>query len=130
NICTNQGLLALRAAVYLTALGPQGLKETAELCMKKAFYARNKLVKVQGVGQLFRLPYFKEFALQVDADVPGLLANLRAAGYDAGLALGRWYPKLANCLTVAVTEKRTRAEIDGLALAFEKSDTGRRGNHC
>ena len=65
NICTNQGLLALRAAVYLTALGPQGLKETAELCLRKAHYAHQKLCAIPGVKTCFPAPFFNEFALQV-----------------------------------------------------------------
>jgi glycine dehydrogenase subunit 1 len=119
NICTNQGLLALRAAVYLTAAGPQGLKETAELCVRKAHYAAEQLTKVPGVSLRFKTPFVKEFALRVPGDAKALLAKLRAAGYHAGLPLGRWYPQLADCVTVAVTEKRTKAEIDGLAAALK-----------
>jgi len=115
NICTNQGLLALRAAVYLTALGPQGLKETAELCLRKAHYAAEQLVKVPGVSLKFKRPFFKEFTLSVSGDVPTLLRLLREKGYHAGLPLGQWYPGFQDGLTVAVTEKRTKAEIDGLA---------------
>jgi glycine dehydrogenase subunit 1 len=114
NICTNQGLMALRATVYLAALGPQGLKETAELCLRKAHYAATELARVAGVELRFGRPFFKEFALRVSAAVPELLATLLANGYHAGLPLGRWYPELADCMTVAVTEKRTRGEIDGL----------------
>jgi glycine dehydrogenase subunit 1 len=121
NICTNQGLLALRAAVYLTAVGPQGLKETAELCVRKAHYAAEQLCTVPGVSLWFRSPFVKEFALKVPGDAPALLAKLRAAGYHAGLPLGRWYPGFADCITVAVTEKRTRAEIDGLVAALKAS---------
>ncbi len=117
NICTNQGLLALRAAVFLTALGPQGLRETAELCVRKAHYAAAELCKIPGVSLRFASPFGKEFTLRVPGDVKGLLAKLRDAGYHAGLPLGRWYPSLADCLTVAVTEKRTKAEIDGLTAA-------------
>jgi glycine dehydrogenase subunit 1 len=120
NICTNQGLLALRAAVYLAALGPQGLRETASLCTRKAHYAAERLTAIPGVRLRFPRPFFKEFTLQVEGDVRGLLARLRAAGYHAGLPLGRWYPGWGDCLSVAVTEQRTRAEIDGLADSFQK----------
>jgi glycine dehydrogenase subunit 1 len=114
NICTNQGLFALRAAVYLTALGPQGLKETSELCLQKAHYAAEQLQKVPGVKMMFKRPFFKEFTVQMPGDVPTLLKQLRQSAYHAGLGLGRWYPGFGDCLTVAVTEKRTKAEIDGL----------------
>ena len=118
NICSNQGLLALRAAVYLSAVGPQGLKETAELCVRKAHYAAEQLTKVPGVSLRFRTPFVKEFALKVPGDPVALLAKLRERGYHAGLPLGRWYPGFADCISVAVTEKRTKAEIDGLAEAL------------
>lgn len=119
NICTNQGLFALRAAVHLTALGPAGLKETAELCLQKAHYAAEQLAKVPGVKRKFDRPFVKEFALSVTGDVPKLLKELRGQGYHAGLALGRWYPTMTDGLTVAVTEKRTKAEIDALAGAMK-----------
>jgi glycine dehydrogenase subunit 1 len=119
NICTNQGLFALRATVYLTALGPQGLKETAELCLQKAHYAADVLSQVPGVSRRFDRPFFKEFALKVPGDVTAVLKRLQGDGYFAGLHAGRWYPTLTDTLTVAVTEKRTRAEIDGLAAALQ-----------
>jgi glycine dehydrogenase subunit 1 len=124
NICTNQGLMALRATVYLAALGPQGLKETAELCTRKAHYAAERLSQVSGARLRFERPFFKEFTLQVQEEVPALLAGLLAKGYHAGLHLGRWYPELQACLSVAVTEKRTRAEIDGLVSVFGSQRNG------
>jgi glycine dehydrogenase subunit 1 len=119
NICTNQGLMALKATVYLAALGPQGLKETAELCTRKAHYAAQRLAELPGVGLRFDRPFFKEFTLKLDRRVPDLLAHLLKDGYHAGLHLGRWYPELDGCFSMAVTEKRTRQEIDGLASALE-----------
>jgi glycine dehydrogenase subunit 1 len=121
NICTNQGLLALRATVHLAALGPQGLKETAELCLRKAHYAAEQLTKVPGVGLRFDRPFFKEFAVKLGGDVPAVANELLAAGYHAGLPLGRWYPELRDSLLVAVTERRTKAEIDGLAHELRRT---------
>jgi glycine dehydrogenase subunit 1 len=122
NICTNQGLFALRAAVYLAALGPKGLWETAELCTRKAHYAAEQLTRIPGITLRFKQPFFKEFVLQLPAhaDVSQVLARLLQAGYHGGLALGRWYPALGNCLAVAVTEKRTKAEIDGFAKTLAR----------
>ncbi len=114
NICTNQGLLALRATVYLAALGPQGLKETAELCLQKTHYLAEQLTSKPGLRLRFDRPFFNEFALRASQDVPALLRRLLGKGYHAGLHLGTWYPWLKDCFSVAVTEKRTRAEIDGL----------------
>jgi glycine dehydrogenase subunit 1 len=118
NICTNQGLFALRAAVYLAALGPQGLKETAALCLRKAHYTASQLSKVPGVSIRFHRPFFKEFAVTVEGEVTAGLHRLLQAGYHAGLPLGKWYPHLDQCIGVAVTEKRTKAEIDGLVQSF------------
>ncbi len=119
NICTNQGLFALRAAVYLTAVGPAGLKETADLCVRKAHYAAEQLAKV-GVKPKWDRPFVKEFTASVPGDVNKLLAGLREDGYFGGLPTGRWYPQHTDGLTVAVTEKRMKAEIDGLAAAVAK----------
>jgi glycine dehydrogenase subunit 1 len=118
NICTNQGLFALRAAVYLATLGPQGLKETAEHCLYKAHYAAQELATIPQVTVKFARPFFKEFTVQVQGNVPALLERMLKAGYHAGLHLGRWYPSLGNSLTIAVTEKRTKQEIDGLVTAL------------
>ncbi len=119
NICTNQGLFALRAAVYLAAVGPQGLKETAELCTRKAHYAAQELTKLPGVKLRFDRPYFKEFTLAMPKPVPALLSRILGRKFHAGLPLGQWYPALAACVSVAVTEKRSREEIDGLVAAYE-----------
>jgi glycine dehydrogenase subunit 1 len=121
NICTNQGLMALKAAVYLAALGPQGLKETAELCTRKAHYAAGQLTRLPGVSLKFQRPFFKEFTLAVDGNVSQLLSRLLQAGYHGGLELGHWYPAFADCISIAVTEKRTRAEIDGLTKAYAEA---------
>jgi glycine dehydrogenase subunit 1 len=118
NICTNQGLLALRSTMYLSALGPEGLRETAELCAAKAQYAAEKLTKIPGVRLAFDRPFFKEFTLRVPGDVRQTLADLIKDGYLAGLWLGQYFEDLGDCLAVAVTEKRTRSEIDGLAAAM------------
>ena len=118
NICTNQGLFALRAAVYLTALGPQGLKETAALCLRKAHYAAEQLTKIPGVHVRFDRPFFKEFTLQLPYEAAKVLTPLRQQGYHAGLPTGRWYQGMGDCITVAVTEKRTKEEIDGLVVAL------------
>src|SRR5207245_1417044 len=119
NICTNQGLFALRAAVYLAALGPQGLKETASLCLSKAHYLAEQL-KQAGLPLRFGRPFLKEFTVQVPGNAATLVDRLLHKGYHAGLALGRWYPNLETCLTIAVTEKRTRREQDGLAQAIRQ----------
>jgi glycine dehydrogenase subunit 1 len=116
NICTNQGLYALRATIYLSLMGPQGMREVAELCLQKSRYARDKLTSAGRLSSAFDRPAFKEFVVRDrHGDVEALLAQAGKAGFFAGIALGRWYPELADCFLVAVTEKRTKGEIDALA---------------
>ena len=91
--------------------------------MRKAHYAAERLCELPGLRMKFDRPFFKEFTLSVPGDVPDLLGKLRDRGYHAGLPTGRWYPAHADGLTVAVTEKRTKAEIDGLAGAVKSSLT-------
>ena len=120
NICTNQGLFALRAAVYLAALGPQGLRETAELCAKKAAYAKSLIASHRRFSVRFTSPTFKEFVVRdSQGDVAGVLARALERGVLAGVPLARWHPDLADCFLVAVTEKRTRGEIEAWAKALE-----------
>lgn len=115
NICTNQGLMALRAAVYLACMGPAGLRRVAELCLHKARYAAERLRAQTPHTPAFDRPTFKEFVLRANGQaVPRLLDDAQREGVFAGVPLGRWYPRLADCLLVAVTEKRTKAEIDRL----------------
>ncbi|WP_165245914.1 aminomethyl-transferring glycine dehydrogenase subunit GcvPA [Paludisphaera soli] len=118
NICTNQGLLALRSSIYLAAMGPRGLREAAELSTRKAHYAAEALAKVDGLSLAFPGPFFKEFAIRCDKDPRAVLEKVGAAGFHGGVGLGRWYPELADHILVAVTEKRTKDEIDGLADAY------------
>ena len=116
NICTNQGLLALRAAVYLAAVGPGGLRAVAELCLQKARYAAARLLRRRFAAPAFARPTFKEFVVRVAGGrVDELLEAALRHDIFAGVPLGRWYPELSDGLLVAVTEKRTRAQIDRLA---------------
>jgi glycine dehydrogenase subunit 1 len=116
NICTNQGLFALRAAIYLAEMGPQGLRETAELCLRKTHYAKECLTARPRLSLAFDQATFKEFVIRDrDGRVSDLLAQATDAGYLAGIPLGQWYPNLADCFLVCVTEKRTKAEIEALA---------------
>jgi glycine dehydrogenase subunit 1 len=119
NVCTNQGLFALRATVYLAQMGPQGLRETANLCLQKTRYAAEQLCQQERFSLAFNEPTFKEFVIR-DAEnrVDELLAFALDRGYMAGIPLSRWYPELSDCFLVAVTEKRTKAEIDGLVKAL------------
>ena len=116
NICTNQALLALRAAVYLAAMGPGGLRDVATLCLNKARYTAEKLTASGRLSLAFDRPTLKEFVVRAtDGRIEERLAAARREGIFAGVPLGRWYPEMQDCLLVAVTEKRTKTQIDRLA---------------
>jgi len=118
NITTNQTLLALAGLVHLALLGPQGLRETAETCMALAAYAQERLA-ARGVPPLFPgRAVFKEFAVDAGVGAADAIRAARARGLNPGYALGRDYAGLDRALLVAVTERRTPAEIDRLAEAL------------
>ena len=113
NVCTNQGLFALRASVYLALLGPQGLRETANLCLQKSGYLAESLCETGRFELAFSAPTFKEFVLRDrQQDIEGFVGDALDGGFFAGVPLGRWYPELSDCLLVTVTEKRTKEEMD------------------
>jgi glycine dehydrogenase subunit 1 len=119
-------LIALRAAVYLASLGPAGMRETAELCLQKARYAAERITAEARFQTAFDRPTFKEFVVRDREDrVAELLSDACQAGYLAGIPLGRWYPDLDDCFLVAVTEKRTRTEIEGWAACLGDSRRAR-----
>ena len=112
NITTNQTLLALGGLVYLSWLGPQGLKELGETCLGLAEYAKRRL----GVPLLFsKKSTFKEFAIQVGRPAKDVVREARARGVHPGYALGRDYSGMDDALLVCVTEKRSPGDIDRLA---------------
>ena len=116
NICTNQGLYALRATVYLSLMGPAGMRDVAELCLQKSRYAAERLSAAPSLSLKFDRPTFKEFVVRVkDGRSEQLIEQARQENIFAGVPLGQWYPQLADCLLVAVTEKRTKEEIERLA---------------
>jgi glycine dehydrogenase subunit 1 len=119
NVCTNQGLFALRATIYLALMGPQGLRETANLCLQKSRYAIERLCAGGRFELAFDQPTFKEFVIRDrEARADEALADALNKGYLAGVPLALWYPELDDCFLVAVTEKRTKDEIDGLTLTL------------
>lgn len=124
NVCTNQTLMAIFAAVYLGWLGPQGLRRLGEVCVRRTAFAARRLGAIPGCEIAFAGPHFKEIVLRTPADASGLAGSLATRGYLAGPALGRWWPHLDDCLLLAVTERRSEGDIDGLAEALEKELAG------
>ena len=118
NICTNVALCALMATVYLAILGKRGLVQAGELSMAKAHYAAQRLAGVPGVSLRFAAPFFKEFTLRLPKSPERVVARLARHRILAGVPLKPFDRRLKDCLLVAVTEKRTREEIDAYAAAL------------
>ncbi len=118
NICTAQALNALAGVIYLSWLGRRGFVELATLMLQRAAYARERLTALEGVELLHGQPVFREFAVRLEAPVDRVIARCRERGVNPGVALGRDYPEHSDGLLVAITERRTRADIDRLADAL------------
>jgi glycine dehydrogenase subunit 1 len=120
NICSNQGLLALGCAVYMSVLGKSGLEEVANLCYQRAHYAASELSKIDGFGLCFTDPFFHEFVLCCPKPASEVNQYLLDNGILGGYDLGRDYPSLANHLLVAVTEMNSKDDIDTLVEVLKE----------
>ena len=118
NICTAQALNALGAIIHLSWLGKRGMVELGELLVRRTAYARRRLAEVEGVELLHDAPVVREFAITFDADVGEVLDHCARRGIAAGVPLA---PEYGNGLLVALTERRTKADIDRLAAALEEA---------
>lgn len=118
NICSNQGLLALASAVYLSLVGKNGLRQVAELCYHKAHYAAEQLSKLPGYRLQFSQPFFHEFTLSCPRPVAEINEHLLEHSILGGYDLSQDYPSLPNHLLIAVTEMNTKEEIDALVEAL------------
>ncbi|MCY3718391.1 MAG: aminomethyl-transferring glycine dehydrogenase subunit GcvPA [Anaerolineaceae bacterium] len=120
NICTNQGLMALAAAVYLALMGKQGLRQVAELCWHKAHYAAAQIAALEDYQIITRPPFFHEFALRCPRPVSEMNAALRERGIIGGHDLGTEDPRLRDCMLLAFTEMNSREEIDALVASLRE----------
>jgi glycine cleavage system P protein (glycine dehydrogenase) subunit 1 len=131
NICTAQALNALAGVVYLSWLGKQGLVDLGELLLQRTHYARERLAGVEGVSALHEQPVVREFAVSLPGvDVAAVIRRCQAEGVNPGYALGREYDEFSDGLLVALTEQRSKADIDklvevlGAAVAAERTAVG------
>jgi glycine dehydrogenase subunit 1 len=115
NICTAQALNALAGVIYLSWLGRHGIVELTELMLQRTAYARDRLAAIDGVALLHEQPVVREFPVALDAPVQAVIDRCVAQGVNPGYALRRDYPEYENGLLVAITERRSRADIDRLA---------------
>jgi glycine dehydrogenase subunit 1 len=120
NMTTNQTLLALAGLAYLSWLGPQGIAEVGETCMSLAEHAKERLSEAGFAGVFPDQPTFKEFAVRVGRDAREVIREARARGVHPGYAIGRDYDGLDDVLLVALTEKRTPADIDRLVSVLSE----------
>ena len=120
NICTNQGLLALASAVYMSVLGKTGLQQVANLCYQKAHYAASELSKIDGFGLCFSEPFFHEFVLCCPRPAGEVNQYLLEHGIFGGYDLGRDYPALENHILMAFTEMNSKQEIDTLVEVLKE----------
>jgi glycine dehydrogenase subunit 1 len=130
NICTAQALNALAGVVYLSWLGRRGLVELGELLLQRTHYARTALTALDGVEALHEQPVVREFAVRLAAPVEKVIARCQDAGINPGFALGREYEEYSDGLLVALTEQRSKADVDrlvdvlGAAVAAERHPAG------
>jgi glycine dehydrogenase subunit 1 len=127
NICTAQALNALGGVVYLSWLGRAGITELGELLLQRTHYAREALGALAGVEALHTRPVVREFAVRLDADVDAVIERCAAQGVSPGVPLGPDYPEFENGLLVAITERRSRADIDRLAQVLGAAVAAERG---
>lgn len=121
NICSNQALLALSASVYMSVMGRQGMAEVATLNLHKSRYALQRLTSIPGIEPAFTSPTFNEFTLRLPegTNMSKLQSSLLSAGFIGGYDLGRTYEEHKGCMLIAVTEQRTKEEIDEFASTLE-----------
>jgi glycine dehydrogenase subunit 1 len=127
NICTAQALNALAGVVYLSWLGRRGLVDLCELLLQRTHYAREALTALEGVEALHIRPVVREFAVKLDAPVDAVIERCAAEGVAAGVPLARDYPEHGDGLLVAITERRSRADIDRLAEVLGAAVAAERG---
>jgi glycine dehydrogenase subunit 1 len=115
NICTNEGLIALAATIYLETMGRRGLQEVATQCAQKAAYLARQIASLPGFELTYSAPFFNEFVVKGPMNAVSLLNRL-ADEYeiDGGLALSRYFPERADEFLVCVTELNTRAQMDAM----------------
>ncbi|MEP6706599.1 MAG: aminomethyl-transferring glycine dehydrogenase subunit GcvPA [Pyrinomonadaceae bacterium] len=115
NICTNEGLIALAATIYLETMGKYGVQEAAQQCAQKASYTARRISGIEAFAVPYSAPFFNEFVVRAPLDAKDLLARLaQEKGIDGGIALSRFYSDRPNEFLVCVTEMNTREQIDAL----------------
>ncbi len=121
NICSNQGLIALAATIYLSLLGKSGLKQVANLCFQKAHYAAESISKLEGYSVVSDSPFFHEFVVRCPRPVSEINETLLDLGFLGGYDMGKDFPTLKDHMLVAVTEMVSSEEIDAFSTALKEA---------
>ena len=121
NICTNQALCALANAVYLSLMGKSGIVEVGELCVRKAHYLADQISAIVGFDVKYDGSFFNEFVITTPCDAVELIEALESERVLAGIPIERFYPDRKRELLVAVTEKRSRDDMDRFATALSRA---------
>lgn len=119
NICSNQALIALASAVYMNAMGKEGVQEVAQQNLQKAHYAYNVLTAINGVEPLFEGSFFNEFTIKLSKPVSEINKQLLGDKIIGGYDLSKDYPSIENAMLIAVTEIKSKDEIDEFAVRLE-----------
>lgn len=120
NICTNEALCALASCVYLALMGRKGVSDVARLCAEKSHYLAGRMSELDGFHLAYTAPFFKEFVVKCPDRPEKIVASLAKKGFIPGVPLGRFDSSLSDMLVLAVTEKRTRQEMDSLVSLLEE----------
>ncbi|MCW5618337.1 MAG: aminomethyl-transferring glycine dehydrogenase subunit GcvPA [Nitrosomonas sp.] len=121
NICTNQGLMVTAATIYMSLLGPEGLRRVATHSHANTSSLIKKLTAIPGVEQVFSSPFFHEAAIRLPSSATDALAKLKQNGILGGFNLKTHYPELENTLLVCATETKTEADIDNYVSQFQQA---------
>ncbi|HNR01211.1 MAG TPA: aminomethyl-transferring glycine dehydrogenase subunit GcvPA [Anaerolineaceae bacterium] len=120
NICSNQGLMALAATIYMSLVGKHGMRQVAELCYQKAHYAASEIAKLSGFKVITREPFFHEFVVKCPTAVNDINHELLDMGFIGGYDLGSSYSEMQDNMLVAVTEMNTKEDIDAFVAALQE----------
>ncbi|MBW3623387.1 MAG: aminomethyl-transferring glycine dehydrogenase subunit GcvPA [Armatimonadetes bacterium] len=120
NICTSEALLAIAMTAHVAALGPGGVRQTAELCVQKAHYAAERIAALPGFRLPFTAPFFKEFVVDTPVSSADIVSELADEGILCGVDMGRFIRELDHHLLICVTERRSKEDIDRLVEALSR----------
>ncbi len=120
NICSNQGLMALAATIYMSLVGKHGMQQVADLCYQKAHYAASRIAKLPGYQVITQEPFFHEFVVKCPTNLTDIHHELLDMGFLGGYDLGLSYPEFKDHMLIAVTEMNTKEDIDAFAAALQE----------